>query len=480
MPRRGPMAPESIRFALADSIAFLNASDWDRVAARSGLFLSRRFLGLVEQNRPENLTLHYALAYTEGRPLAAIVAQSLDVRAANLFSRPAKEAGPGIWRSLEKATLRSITRGRKRILLFEALLPWARLDGTEQAAEEPELWPEVASSLGRKWRGLLKTAELAAELPVAWVRQRMLVCGNLLSTGPHGVAFAEGEDPARLWPAVEEAISRIRRSNKLFGDSDLVMIKDLTDGQKDAAAALRRFHFRRFETEPNMILACKPGWRSFEDYLSEMRSEYRIRIRKTISNLEASGIVLERLGAEQVKAKAAEIHALYLQVHERKKLRLVTIGPQWIPALAASFGDDFRTIAARQKEGGKLLGFVNVLRDGDRAHGLYIGFDKAAAAKGVPLYLGLVYAVIRQGIEMGAGQISLGRTALGPKAQIGAKAQAMYGYLRHRNPALNLAVPSILALLPTPDEPPQRHPFKNAAPGAIEKEHQMENPRSAR
>jgi len=64
-----------------------------------------------------------------------------------------------------------------------------------------------------------------------------------------------------------------------------------------------------------------------------------------------------------------------------------------------------------------------------------------------------------------AEQMSLGRTALAPKAQIGARAQPMYGYLRHRNPALNLAVPSILALLPTPDEPPDRHPFKSAASG---------------
>jgi hypothetical protein len=309
----------------------------------------------------------------------------------------------------------------------------------------------------------LKAAEHAAELPVAWVHQRMLVCGNFLSTGPHGVAFAENEDSARLWPVVEEALYRIRRSNRLFGDSDLVMIKDLTDGQKDAAAALRRFHFRRFETEPNMILSFEPGWRSFDDYLRDMRSEYRIRIRRTIRNLETSGVVLEHLGPEQVKAKAAEIHNLYLQVHERQKLRLVTIRPQWIPALAASFGDDFRTVIARPKEGGKLLGFANVIRDGNSAHGLYIGFDRAAAAKGIPLYLGLAYAAVGQGIEMGAEQMSLGRTALVPKAQIGAKAQPMYGYLRHWNPALNLAVPSILALLPTPAEPPERHPFKSAA-----------------
>jgi hypothetical protein len=451
-------------FALADSIAFLNANDWDSVSARSGLFLSRRFLALLEQNRPENLTMHYALAYAEGRPVVAIVAQSLDIRVADLSSSRAKENGQGLWRSLEKATVRSISRGRKRYLLFEALLPWARPDGTAEKPDEPGLWPDVASSLGRKWHGLLQAAEYAAELPVAWVHQRMLVCGNFLSTGPHGVAFAEGEDPARLWPVVEEAMYRIRRSSKLFGDSDLVMIKDLTDDQKDAAATLRRFHFRRFETEPNMILPLEPGWRSFDDYLSDMRSEYRIRIRRTIKDLETSGVVFERLGPEQVKARATEIYDLYLQVHEHQRLRLVTIRPQWISALAASFGDDFRTVIARPREGGKLLGFVNVMRDGNIAHGLYIGFDKAAA-KGIPLYLGLMYAAVGQGIEMGAGQMSMGRTALGPKAQIGAKAQAMYGYLRHRNPALNLAVPSILALLPTPAEPPERHPFKSAAPG---------------
>src|SRR5208283_1857917 len=206
MPRSDPMASDVIRFALADSIAFLNANDWDCVSARSGLFLSRRFLGLLEQYRPENLTMHYALAYAEGRPVVAIVAQSLDICVADLSSSRAKEKGQGLWRSLEKATVRSITRGRKRYLLFESLLPWARPDGATEKADEPGLWPDVASSLGRKWHGLLKAAEYAAGLPVAWVHQRMLVCGNFLSTGPHGVAFAEGEDPARLWPVVEEAI----------------------------------------------------------------------------------------------------------------------------------------------------------------------------------------------------------------------------------------------------------------------------------
>lgn len=71
MSRHDPTATEVIRFALGDSIAFLNASDWDRVSARSGLFMSRLFIELLEQNQSGNLATHYALAYAEGRPVVA-------------------------------------------------------------------------------------------------------------------------------------------------------------------------------------------------------------------------------------------------------------------------------------------------------------------------------------------------------------------------------------------------------------------------
>jgi hypothetical protein len=191
-----------------------------------------------------------------------------------------------------------------------------------------------------------------------------------------------------------------------------------------------------------------------------MKSDYRSRIKKTLKDLDDAGIVLECLGPEQVEAKAAEIYGLYHQVHDRQKLRLVTIREGWIPALARYYQNDFRTVVARPKKGGKILGFVNLIKDGDSAFGYYVGFDKAAAARGLPLYVSLVYAGVAEAIEMGASRVVLGRTALGPKAQIGAKAQTMYGYLRHRSPALNLAVPSVLALLPAPEHAPDRHPFK--------------------
>jgi predicted N-acyltransferase len=209
-----------------------------------------------------------------------------------------------------------------------------------------------------------------------------------------------------------------------------------------------------------MVLQMKPSWANFDDCLNDMKSEYRTRIRKTLLSLDESGIVLERITPDQVEANAAEIYALYHQVHDRKKLRLATIGEKWIPALARHYQNDFRTVVARSKKGGKILGFVTVIRDGDSAFGYYMGFDKAGAASGLPLYVSLVYAGVAQAIEMRASRLVLGRTALGPKAQIGAKPQAMYCYLRHRSSVLNLAVPSILAVLPAPKQAPDRHPFK--------------------
>jgi len=460
MPQSKLMISSEFRFVLADSIAYLNPDHWDRVAAHTGLFLSRSFLRLLEQHLPDNLCTHYAIVYAGDRPVAAVVAQSLEIRVADLSSGSLPEMAPGFWNSLGEASQRSLNRALKRVLLFDNFLLWPFAEEGEPTDNHGELWPDVAMDLWHRFQNLLKVAEHVVEFPVGWVHLRFLICGNLFSTGPHGVAFAEGEDPVSLWPAVVEALYRIRRSNTIFGESDMMMIKDLTNQHIGAGGPLRNSGFRRFETEPNMVLQLKPSWGSFEDYLNDMKSDYRSRIHKTQQSLDESGIVMERLDSELVEAMATEIHGLYHQVHTRQKFRLITIEESWIPALARQYQDDFRVVVARSRESGKLLGFVTLIRDGDSAIGYYVGFDKATAARDVPLYVCLVYAGVEQAIKMRVSRFLLGRTALGPKAQIGARPQATYGYLRHRSPALNLAVSGVLAVLPAPNQAPDRHPFK--------------------
>ncbi|HJU84665.1 MAG TPA: GNAT family N-acetyltransferase [Holophagaceae bacterium] len=391
--------PTGLSFALADAIGQLRPEHWDALTADASVCLSRPFLECLEAAGPSNLQGHYALVYRGARPVAALACQSVDVGAADLPSR--KEAA-----------------GR---------LKKARDKGLER------------------------------------VHSRVLVCGNLLGWGPQGVALAPDEDPEELWPAVAEALYRIRRADKLFGETGLVMIKDLTDAEAPSEAPLRRFSYRPVETEPNMVLPLKAAWGDFEGYLQALKSDYRSGIKKQIREVEAAGLVLERLDAEGVAREKAAIHGLYLQVHEKQKMRLVTISEDWIPTLAARFGADFRTTVLRRAADAKIVGFITTLKDRDGAIGYYIGFDKATAAAGVPLYLRLLYALVEDALAMGAAWASLGRTALEPKAKLGARPVAVRCYLRHRVPALNAVVSALLRAVPEPAQAPERKPFKGEA-----------------
>ncbi len=307
-------------------------------------------------------------------------------------------------------------------------------------------------------------AKAVRDKGLAKLRQRILICGNQLGWGPQGVAFAADEDPSALWPAVAEALYRIRRADKLFGETDLVMIKDLSLREAEADEALHPFSYRAFETEPNMVLDLRPEWDTFDAYLAAMKSDYRSGIKKQIKDVEAAGITVERLDAAGLRQHAPAIYALYHEVHDRQKMRLMTIHPQWIPTLAERFGTDFRTTILRAPGQGKVLGFITTLKDGEGAIGYYVGFDKEAAATGLPLYLRLLYALVEDAIDLKAAWVSLGRTALEPKAKLGAKSQPLRCLMRHRIPALNQVVKALLQVLPEPAQAPKRTPFKPAKP----------------
>lgn len=296
----------------------------------------------------------------------------------------------------------------------------------------------------------------AVERPLESLDERMLVCGNLLSWGMHGVCLAPHEDPAKLWPGVAEALYRIRRADKLSGDTDLVMVKDFTGGDEAAVSALRRFSYRPLETDPNMVLEFASGWKSYEDYLTSLTSKYRNTCRQIDKKVAEAGCTVAQLTAAEIGRQAESLHGLYVQVHSNAKFRPVTLRSDFLPTLADYLGDDFRCRVI--KRGGQLLGFVTSLRDGDTAVGYNIGFDRQAALE-IPLYLRLLNAVVEDAISLGGRRLSLGRTALEPKARLGAKPQPMRVLVRHRIPMLNVLVRALLHTI-SHDEAPERNPFK--------------------
>ena len=139
-----------------------------------------------------------------------------------------------------------------------------------------------------------------------------------------------------LWPAVAEAIYRLRRADKLSGgDTAFVMVKDIPADYEAGASALSRFSYRRLETEPNMVLDVSSKWRTYEDYLASLTSRYRKQAKEIAKDVAAAGLHVERLNSPAEVARHAQtIHKLYLQTHHNARLRLVTLSPTFLPSLA--------------------------------------------------------------------------------------------------------------------------------------------------
>src|SRR4029079_9710 len=129
----------------------------------------------------------------------------------------------------------------------------------------------------------------SGNVPLDQHEEKLLVCGNLLSWGMHGIAFAPNENTAELWPAIAEALYRLRRADKLFGNTDLIMVKDITEPYANGASALSRFSYRQLETEPNMVLDISPKWQTYEDYLASLTSRYRKQAKDIAKEVAAAG-----------------------------------------------------------------------------------------------------------------------------------------------------------------------------------------------
>ncbi|MBI3414672.1 MAG: GNAT family N-acetyltransferase [Verrucomicrobia bacterium] len=398
--------PTGLGFAFADRVDYLDRETWDSVTSEGNLFLRRDVLRVLEQHGPENITPRYAMVFRGDKPAAILAAQIVSVT------------------------------------------------GEQLRREENVASGKDSSSLLR--RALSPVAKVAG----AKLRERILVAGNLLSWGFHGIAFARGEDPAEVWPGIAEALYRIRRAERLTGQTNFVLVKDLTE-QQSGLETLRRFSYRPLETEPNMVLPIDPAWRNYDDYLTALDAKYRRNVKDQVKKLLNAGCTIEPL--VDLAPHARRLHELYRAVQGNASVRLVTLGESSLPALARALGDDFRCTVVRR--GDDILGFVTSLRDGSTAIAYYIGFDRAAAAEGLPIYLRLLHSTIGDAIAWRCERLSLGRTALEPKAALGAKPEPMTVWLRHRVPALNWMLRGILGAVPH-EEAPQRNPFKSISAAA--------------
>lgn len=396
--RKRLRGPAHLHYAIADSITMLDASAWRAVTAQAGLFLSHDYLAGIERMLPANIAPRYALIYDDDEGertlLAAVYMQIVDLKLAQ--ARPAAPARGALGASLDKMAQKA--------------------------------------------------------------SQRVLVCGNMLSYGLHGVALAEGTDEKLVWHGVAEVLYRVRQAEKLLGKTHFIMIKDLHEPHTKSAQHLSNLSYRYVETEPNMVLALREEWKSHDDYLAGLAAKYRSSIKNAVFKpIDEAGCRLEPAG--DLDAIKERLYALYKMVQVNAAFRPFELQPDYFPTLQRAAGKGFRCTLLKRDD--VILGFLISVADGDTAVAYHIGFDREAAGE-LPLYLRLLHAGIADALAFGSKRISLGRTALEPKAAIGAKPQTFGILLRHRQPVLNKLIKNLLLGVEHEDAP-ERNPFKKVA-----------------
>lgn len=398
--RKQLRGPARLSYAIADSITMLDAAAWKSVTAHAGFFLSFDYLVSLESVLPSNMSPRYALIFDE--------------------------------------------REGKRELVAAVYMQIAEL-ALSQAR------PAKRDDDKKKWKApIAKIAEAA--------KQRVLVCGNLLTYGQHGVAFQLGADEKLAWHGVAEVLYRVRQAEKLIGKTHFIMIKDLHDPFTKPASQLLHLSYRYVETEPNMVLALRDEWKTYDDYLAGLAAKYRSSIKNAVLKpMEEAGCMVERLN--DLASVRERLFSLYKAVQVNAGFRPFELRPDYFSALQAMAGDAFRCSAV--KKGDEILGFLISVADGETAIAYHIGFDREAAAD-LPIYLRLLHAGITDALSMGCKRISYGRTALEPKAALGAKPQTFGILLRHRQPVLNKLIKGLLKGVEH-DEAPERNPFKKSA-----------------
>lgn len=283
------------------------------------------------------------------------------------------------------------------------------------------------------------------------------MCGNVHTWGPHGVAIAHGQDRGRVWHGIADCLYRIRRANRLFGQCDYVIVKDLFESDQVDATALKSFKYQTLETEPNMVLSLDPQWETIDDYFASLTKRYRAAARKVRKPFDDASLTLAPI--ECLNSEADRIWQLYKSVAAKAKVCLFELNVTTLPRIAEALAENFVAIGIR--EHGQLIGFVTVIRDGDEAIGFYLGFCYEANDR-LPIYHALLLAVIEQAIKWRCKTVSFGRTALEAKSRLGCQPESAHIWIRHRVPVINFVVQQLMKNV-THEEPPQRNPFKEAS-----------------
>ena len=288
-----------------------------------------------------------------------------------------------------------------------------------------------------------------------------ILCGNILLTGEYGFCFDYTIiDKQKVSHIITQAAKGIEA--KYYSESKLptaIIAKDLvtTPSLNQDWTSLG---YHQFEVQPNMVMELNPAWETFDDYLAELTSKYRVRVKRAYK--KSKDITRREFSEADIEDNLDTIFQHFISVQQNAGFNLVYLKPNYFLELKKRMGDLYRLYGYFYE--GRLIGFNTVILNHEELEAHYLGFDRDFNISH-QLYLTMLYDKVKKAIELKKKRIIFARTAMEIKSSVGAEPVEMCIYLRHENTLLNKVVSPIINLLNPHETWVPRHPFKKKEVG---------------
>lgn len=369
---------------------------WDDINSSGDMLFSSRYLSIIEKNPPEGIMPYYAILFENAIPVGCFYFQYKYVRLQD--------------------NLRDVN--------------YSQNDGQNPLLQ------------------FLKTQCIKA------INFPTLVCGNLMITGSYGYRFKEGvkkeKQKQHLAYVTDYMMGYLKSQNIHPG---LIVIKDFEGIPQKNEFKLK--NFTDFSVQPNMYLSIKPEWTTFEEYLFDLKSKYRVRYRKSMQTTQH--LTQREMSLEEIKSHRQTIHHLYKNISDQARFNSFVLDVHYFEALKEALGKKMRLISYWQEE--TLVGFYTTIEHEGMLEAHFLGYD-TELNKTVHLYLAMLYDMLKMAIRLKCAKLNMSRTAIEIKSTVGAIPEDMYVQIRHTNKVINKSVESIVKWVNPSEDYIIRHPFK--------------------
>ncbi len=284
---------------------------------------------------------------------------------------------------------------------------------------------------------------------------KILISGNTFISGEHGVFIKNNQDKKIIIKELAKAILHFMNSDKnLKKEIDAFLLKDFINESLFITDELKDYNYHPFSVEPNMKFDLNENWQTFDDYLAAMKTKFRVKAKKALSL--STDIKIENVTSENIANQLPEMTSLYKKVSSNADFNLGDFNLETYRDFKEKLGENY--ILKTYWLNNKIVGFVSGVINQNSLDAHFVGIDYQLNRE-YAIYQRMLYDYVEIAISKKLKIINFGRTASEIKSSVGAQAQDLTMYVRHKKSITNRILKLFLQRIqPTPFQ--EKSPFK--------------------